>query len=53
LRQGPSMYFFPSWNLICKPDWPQTHKDLPAIAFHMVGFKGIYHQAQPLTPIFI
>ena len=34
-----------AWNLLCKPDWPQTHKD-PFAFFLNAEIKGVYHQAR-------
>jgi hypothetical protein len=36
LRQGFSM----SWNSVCTPEWPQTHRDQPASAFQVLGLKA-------------
>nr|BAC34205.1 unnamed protein product [Mus musculus] len=35
-------------NLLCRPGWPETHRDPPVSAcLPRAGIKGIHHQAQP------
>lgn len=37
LRQGFFVQPWLSWNLICKPGWPPTDRDLPVSASGMLG----------------
>jgi hypothetical protein len=30
---------WPSWNLPCRPAWPQIHRHAPASAFPVLGLK--------------
>jgi hypothetical protein len=39
LRQGFSVYPCLSWNLLCRPGWPQF-RNLPASASQMLGLKA-------------
>ncbi|EGW09804.1 hypothetical protein I79_019627 [Cricetulus griseus] len=45
LRQGYSVALVLSCNSLCRPGWPQTHRDLPVSA----GIKGICHCSHILT----
>jgi hypothetical protein len=40
LRQGLSTEPWLSWNSLCSPGWPQSHRDPSASAFQMLGLKA-------------
>jgi hypothetical protein len=39
LRQDLSTQSWPAWISICRPGWPQTHRDPPASASQVLGWK--------------
>lgn len=39
-RLSPTMYLWISWNLLCRPDLPETHRDPSAFASWGLGFKA-------------
>jgi hypothetical protein len=41
-----------AWNLLCRPGYPQTHRDLPASAFQVLGSEA-YATTAALDWIFI
>jgi hypothetical protein len=44
-RQGFSMWPLLSWNSLCKPGWPRTHRDSSCLCLESAGIKGIYYWA--------
>ena len=40
LKQGFSVYPWLSWNSLSRPNWPQTHRDLPAAASQLLRLKA-------------
>ncbi|EGW14713.1 hypothetical protein I79_019557 [Cricetulus griseus] len=53
-RQGFSVLLWSlSWNLICRPGWPQNHRDLPASASQVLGLKVWATNAQPTYRYFV
>lgn len=42
-RQSP-MWSWPSWSPLCRPNWPPTHRDLPASTSQvLIGIKSKSH----------
>ena len=47
VRQCRSMSSWLAWISICRPSWPQTHKDPPASASQVLWLKAYTTTAQP------
>lgn len=41
LRQGLTIWPWQSWNSLCKPSWPQAHKDPTAIASQVLELRHV------------
>ena len=51
LRQDVIVYPRPAYNSLCRPGWPQTHKDSPALSPES-GIQGMCHHTKPNTENF-
>jgi hypothetical protein len=45
-RQGFSVYPWLSWNSLCRPGWPRTHKSA-CLCPPSAGIKGMRHHTRP------
>lgn len=43
LRQSLLLWSWLSWNWICKPRWPWTHRGVPVSTFWVLGLKVLAH----------
>ena len=51
--QGFSVYLQLSRNSLCRPGWPQTHRDLHTSASLSAGIKGVHRHSQTIADILI
>ena len=42
-QDGFSVHLWLSWNSLCRPGWPQTHRDPPASVSLSAEIKGVRH----------
>lgn len=40
-----TVYFCLAWNLLCRPGWPKTHRNLPASLSQLLDIKGTHQHA--------